>query len=155
MIILLFNIEVVVLTYFRDTGCFINYYYHYIIIIILLLLLWVVSRRFYIYIPFRCRVNNCRQRDDASKPQALVKIMAFRTSCMYLRAILVKSLPQCQLTCVCTACAEAMPGWRSSSSALSLCTCAEKVRKMCWRWDVQGHSALSGHGIGYVHHFWQ
>lgn len=50
MIILLFNIEVVVLTYFRDTGCFFNYYYHYIIIIILLLLLRVVSQHLYIYI---------------------------------------------------------------------------------------------------------
>lgn len=61
MIILLLNLEVVVLIYFRDTGCFINYY---IIIIDIIVTSSYSATYMYVYIyicihiPFSCRVNN-------------------------------------------------------------------------------------------------
>lgn len=48
MIILLFNTEVVVLIYFRDTGCFINYYYCIIIINIIIITSSCIATYMYI-----------------------------------------------------------------------------------------------------------
>lgn len=138
MIILLFNAEVVVLIYFRDTGCFINYYYCIIIINIIIITSSCIATYMYIlYIYIYTSSSGAESTTNTSKSWVLMRKIEFKTCCIHLRVILVQPLPQCAWT----ACGEAIPGWVTFSFTSSFLICVKEkrtVRTMCWRLGMQG-----------------